>query len=927
VKKILASLFAVLVLASLLIITIQAENMALSPTSTDHCTPLPPPTGPTVTVSSVTELQNAVNSAAPGDTILVADGVYDLNGVYLRFDVPNVTLRSVSGNRESVILDGNYVTTEIVQIVASNVTIADLTLREAYYHPIHVMSSSSADTTGTFIYNVHIVDPGEQAVKINPYTGENALYFPDNGIIACSHIELTDAGRPHIRNNCYTGGVDAHQARDWIIRDNLIEGFWCDSGLSEHGIHLWRSCRDTLVERNELRDNGRGIGFGLATSGDGIRTYPDDPCPGAGGGYVDHYGGIIRNNFVFASDGGLFASDYGFDCGICLWQACGAQVLHNTVVSTQAPFSSIEWRFDYTDVDIINNLVSHNLMDRGGAASRDGNLEAQPLSLFVDGANGDLHLAESADAAIDHGVLLSVGLCDDDFDGDARPIGPAPDVGADEYGVPSVTATPTPTPTPTNPPCDLEGDLDGDGDVDIADIMLVAARWHTAVGDDNYEPDYDLDDSGVIDIVDIMLVAIHWGETCTTPTTTPTVTATPTPTPTPTSTTVVPSGLIQPTDLVYQGAFAYPAGDDWAYSGHALAYYSEGDPESADGYPGSLYAAAHAWYDLVGEITIPEPVIADDFDDLPQASVLRALTDITEGWKDNCTYNDDCIYREVDGLGYLPNINKIVWNLRDWYNVAGYDQDSLGWSELDMTGAQGVWHIGERGNNVFHNAKTCDYLFKAPESFASQYLEGKWLIAGNHRGAGAFGGSQGPTLYALAPWEDGNPPESGQNLDALALLYYPEIYPECLDDPDECTFPNYRAKDDWGGGAWVQTADRSGILIFGRKGLGDNCYGTPEECGGDACDPYKGYHAYPYEPQILFYDPGELEQVIAGTRQPWEVVPYEVYRPLNEVIDQECATLGAAAYDQERRLIYVTEQTAGPWGETVVHVWEVGGGT
>ena len=57
-------------------------------------------------------------------------------------------------------------------------------------------------------------------------------------------------------------------------------------------------------------------------------------------------------------------------------------------------------------------------------------------------------------------------------------------------------------------------DLDGDDDVDIADIMLVASRWHTAVGDPGYHPAYDLDSNGVIDIVDIMLVAVHWGETC-----------------------------------------------------------------------------------------------------------------------------------------------------------------------------------------------------------------------------------------------------------------------------------------------------------------------------------------------------------------------------------------------------------------------------
>jgi hypothetical protein len=401
-------------------------------------------------------------------------------------------------------------------------------------------------------------------------------------------------------------------------------------------------------------------------------------------------------------------------------------------------------------------------------------------------------------------------------------------------------------------------------------------------------------------------------------------------------TTEVRLGRIEPSDLIYRGAFAYPPEDPWAYSGHALAFYPDGNPGGqADGFPGSLYAAGSASddVDLVGEISIPQPVITSDFEALPQATVLQPLADITGGWKDNCTYAAGCIYRNVDGLEYLPNVDKIVWNLRDWYNTAGDDQDSLGWSNLDMTGAQGVWHIGDRpsDNDLFHNAKSCNYLFKAPQSFADQNMGGKWLIAGNHREAGALGGSQGPTLYALAPWEDGDPPASGQNLDALPLLYYPEVY-ECVwegehnirEQPAEgvCLFPGYRAMDQWTGGAWVQTADKSGILIFGRKGLGDNCYGPPEECGGDPCNPYQGYHAYPYEPQILFYDPEDLRQVLAGSREPWEVLPYAVHT-VKEVFNAQCATLGAAAYDPERGLIYVTEMEAGPWGETAVHVWEV----
>lgn len=56
-------------------------------------------------------------------------------------------------------------------------------------------------------------------------------------------------------------------------------------------------------------------------------------------------------------------------------------------------------------------------------------------------------------------------------------------------------------------------DFDGDGDVDIVDIMQVASRWNTSIGDPNYDPTYDLNGDGDIDIVDIMMVAAQWGRT------------------------------------------------------------------------------------------------------------------------------------------------------------------------------------------------------------------------------------------------------------------------------------------------------------------------------------------------------------------------------------------------------------------------------
>jgi len=59
-------------------------------------------------------------------------------------------------------------------------------------------------------------------------------------------------------------------------------------------------------------------------------------------------------------------------------------------------------------------------------------------------------------------------------------------------------------------------DVDNDGDVDIIDIQLVAARWNTQLGDDDYDPIYDLDNEGegdgYIDIIDIQLVASWWNQ-------------------------------------------------------------------------------------------------------------------------------------------------------------------------------------------------------------------------------------------------------------------------------------------------------------------------------------------------------------------------------------------------------------------------------
>ena len=393
------------------------------------CAPLPPP-GATIEVfpAQADALRGIVQGAASGTTILLHDGVYDMSAgdatSRLVFATPGVTLRSFSGERDAVVLDGDYQTDELISVVASGVTIADLTVREAYNHPIHV-SGGSAPISGTRLHNLRVVDPGQQAIKINA----NGQAWADFGTIECSSIELTDAGRSQVRDNCYTGGVDGHSARGWVIRGNRISGFWCAAGLSEHGVHFWSASRDTVVEENVIVDCARGVGFGLGQTG-ANRVYPDDPYPGVG--YLGHVDGAIRNNFVAASDPDLFASQFGFDAGIAIEQARTVLVAHNSVVSTQAPFSSIEWRWGNTIATVLNDLVSHNLRARDGAqAVLAGNLTGASLAWFRSAVEADLHLASATVPPVGAGAPIAPGDVDRDLDGELRT--PPRDVGADEW--------------------------------------------------------------------------------------------------------------------------------------------------------------------------------------------------------------------------------------------------------------------------------------------------------------------------------------------------------------------------------------------------------------------------------------------------------------------------------------------------------------
>jgi len=394
------------------------------------CEPFGPSEGNVIDVdpSMSASLPEMVRNAVAGTTFRLADGTYTMTGDEaarrLQIRALGITLRSASGDAAAVIIDGEYTTQEILGVHAGDFTLAEVTLTRAVDHCVHVSPNDMGpNVLNSRFYGVHLTDCGEQFLKANPNGARTA--FTDDGRVECSTFTMTDAGRPHVERTpggCYTGGIDAHSARGWVVRANTFEGIYCaGEGLAEHAVHFWSGSRDTLVERNTILDCARGIGFGLVEDG-ATRPYADNPFPGR---YVGHYHGVIRNNVIVAT------IPY-YDTGIELDQARGAAVLHNTILETDSAtgrFSSIDARFSNTQVTIRNNLVRRLTVRDNATTTSDHNLEDVPLSYVVDAENGDAHLTTEASMAIDQGIAHDdSGL---DIDGTPHRRG-APDLGADE---------------------------------------------------------------------------------------------------------------------------------------------------------------------------------------------------------------------------------------------------------------------------------------------------------------------------------------------------------------------------------------------------------------------------------------------------------------------------------------------------------------
>jgi len=383
--------------------------------------PLPPPGGTVVNVSTVAQLQNAVQGLASNTTIVVAAGTYNLTStLWVRPSgstaLANVGIRGATGDPADVVLRGLGMSNSSYGNVphgihvgnVNGITIADLTIRDVWFHPIQL--AGELGCRAPRIYNCRLIDAGEQFIKGSVATPGAGV---DAGIVEYTLMEYTTTARSN-----YTNGVDVLGGDGWTIRHNLFRRILAPpgQGLAGPAVLMWRQSADTVCEGNRFVDCAWGIAFGL-----------DPQTPG------DHTGGVIRNNFISRGP------STGGDVGIAVFHSPGTRVLNNTVILRGTYPNAVEYRFSSTTgVEIRQNLTDAAIVARDGAsATVAGNVTNAQASWFVNASGGDLHLVGTATNAIDRAAAHA--SVTDDYDGAARPRGAAPDLGADEFGNPTVT--------------------------------------------------------------------------------------------------------------------------------------------------------------------------------------------------------------------------------------------------------------------------------------------------------------------------------------------------------------------------------------------------------------------------------------------------------------------------------------------------------
>jgi len=369
-------------------------------------------------------------------------------------------------------------------------------------------------------------------------------------------------------------------------------------------------------------------------------------------------------------------------------------------------------------------------------------------------------------------------------------------------------------------------------------------------------------------------------------------------------------------DLTYLGAFKIPNTGKTSQSCDGFDFYPNGDVNNNDNFPGSIYTTGHrkGVNGGVAEFGIPEPVKSKSLDRLPAATILQDWHDVTGG-----ICNESLTGRWIGDVEYLEakgnmKEDKLLWMTYEKY-MPDNDMYVLGWSSTDVSNpdSQKIWRADAPA------AAYSSYLTQIPKDWAEQYTQNRTVAMMRKRNQA--GGSFGPAIYTVAPWNYGTPPPDGAVFDVTKLMHFPE-------SNEMCKFYN---RDTYKDTVWIEAGNKASLVMPVKKSIRHKSsigtyYGPPGVygCGN------KGPHGEPYKADLTFFDVDGFADVLTGTKAANEICPYARFNITEYTVNlpYSChgSQIGGIAYDKRNNYLYVGETNVSVSEyekTTVIHVFKV----
>jgi parallel beta-helix repeat protein len=356
----------------------------------------------------------------------------DGGGVYLR-------------DNANAILSGNYICSNManddngggVSLGVYLLENTDATLHgNNIYGNVASGGEGSGNGGGVFAFGVTTVALHGNTIYNNTATGDGSYNSGDGGgvfLITGSAFTLSDnIIYNNTANNGYGGGVLTGLSYDITLSGNTIYSNTADEpGGGAYIAGITTTLSGNAIYNNTTNDDGGGILLASENTSldnniiaDNQIATPDGVGSGiyaVGGGTLDlRHNTIARNT---GGDGSGLHVTIGWDPpsvvtmtnNILVSHTVGITVASGCTVTLESTLWGTEGWANITDWDGSGTIITGANNYRGAPA-------------FVDPALGDYHIGP-ASMAMDKGVDAGVTA---DIDGDPRPSGPAPDLGADE---------------------------------------------------------------------------------------------------------------------------------------------------------------------------------------------------------------------------------------------------------------------------------------------------------------------------------------------------------------------------------------------------------------------------------------------------------------------------------------------------------------